>query len=207
MFSFIKKLTDYTPKNFKGKTTKEILAMNSSKVPDNWFTDDYTQEHLKAFIDADLSEEQENAIDLLIDLKQKGEIIRKCYDKRKKRSQTQQAPMEQQAPMPVPQTQAAQTQAAQTQAVQTQAPTQQAPTEQEYSDDSEDEEEEEETSTPPQDAKPLLTGGGRKGTKRTKHTKRTKRTKHSGGKKHKRSGHKRTKRKHKKSKHVRFTIN
>ena len=197
MFSFIKKLTDYTPKNFKGKTTKEILAMNSSKVPDNWFTDDYTQEHLKAFIDADLSEEQENAIDLLIDLKQKGEIIRKCYDKRKKRGQTQQAPMEQtqQAPMPVP------TPAPTSAPAPTPAPTQQAPTEQEYSDDSE--EEEEETSTPPQDAKPLLTGGGRKRTKRTKHKRSG--HKHSGGKKHKRT--KRTKRKHKKSKHVRFTIN
>ena len=112
MFEFITNLTNYGPKSFKGKSVKEILGMTSSKVPTDFFTDAYTQAHMQDFIDADLSAEQENAIDLLSDLKAKeANIIPKCYTKQQKRmlkqaqaqaqakqEQEQQAPRQAEAP-------------------------------------------------------------------------------------------------------------
>ena len=183
MFSFIANLTNYGPKSFKGKAVKDILAMSSSKVPDDFFTDAYTQAHLQAFIDADLTEEQENAIDLLSDLKNKPEIIRKCYDKRKKRSGQQQAPA-QQAPAQ-------------------QAPAQQAPAQTEQEEEQEEEQtsapvqesvQEEEQNVQPGDQKPLVGGGRRrKGTRKGKRSnKKSKRTRRS--------------KKGKKSKRVRFSV-
>jgi hypothetical protein len=84
--NFLKKYTDYTPKSFKGKTAKDILAMKSSNVPVKFFDEDYTSAHLQEFIDADLSADQENAIDLLSDLKNKEIILKKCYTRRPKRA-------------------------------------------------------------------------------------------------------------------------
>jgi hypothetical protein len=93
-FNKLKNFNNYGPKSFKGKSVKDILAMTSSKVPDDWSTDKYTDEHAKEFADANLTDEQENAIELLSDLKNKPEIIRKCYNKPKNRV----IPKEQSAP-------------------------------------------------------------------------------------------------------------
>ena len=201
MFSFIKNFTDYSPKSFKGKTPKEILAMKSSNVPADFFTDAYTQAHLQEFADADLSEEQENAIDLLSDLKDKPEIIRKCYDKRKKRTQKQQekqAPIQAEAqtdesgdeesmqgPMQAP---AEQAPAQPAQAPIEQGPIEQGPIEQAPA----------EGNATPQNERPLI-GGGR----RRKQTKKAKLSK-KGKSKRKRS--KKGKKPSKKSKRVRFSI-
>jgi hypothetical protein len=206
MFSFIKKFTDYSPKSFKGKSVKEILAMKSANVPVDFFTDAYTQAYAKEFENADLSEEQENAIDLLSDLKDKREIIRKCYDKRQKRAQGQQA---QKAPMEQAQGQQAQKAPME----QAQAQDQQVPTQEQMEEETDSEDDEQvvpqgpiqapaEGNATPQNERPLIGGGKRKHSKhkRSKH-KRSKHTKkHAGGGKHKRSKHKRSK--HKRSKHT-----
>ncbi len=195
MFSFIKNFTDYGPKSFKGKTPKEILGMNSSKVPVDFFTDAYTQAHLQEFNDADLTDEQENAIELLSDLKRKEEIIKNCYNKRKRRTQKQQAQADQgptqteaqsddeepmQGPMPGQGQGPMQAEQGQAQAEQGQA--QQAPAEGNVS---------------PGDQRPLMGGGRRrKQTKKAKLSKKGKKSKHS--KKHKKPS--------KKSKRVRFSV-
>ena len=213
MFSFIKNFTNYSPKSFKGKTTKEILAMKSANVPDDFFTDEYTQAHLKEFDDADLSVEQENAIDLLSDLKNKPEIIRKCYDKRKKRAQAQQA-QAQQAPTQQAPTQQAEAQTESDddeqvvpQASAEQAPAEQAPAEQASAEpapaQAQAQANQAQGNATPQNERPLV-GGGR-------YTKKGTRSK--SGKKSKRSKRKRSKRKRsksgkksKKNKHVHFSI-
>ena len=179
MFSFIKNFTNYGPKSFKGKSVKDILAMSSSKVPEDFFTDAYTQAHLQDFMDADLSEEQENAIDLLSDLKNKPEIIRKCYDKRKKRSQRQQVQQTQ------PQQQQQQQEQAQPQQPQQTSDEQQA----ELLEEPAQAEQQQQTSE-------QMNGGGRR--KRTRKGKKSKKHTHSKKCKHNKKG--------KKSKRVRFSV-
>jgi len=66
---------NYKPKDFKGKTPKEIVDMKPNKVGDDFFTK-YAEE-IKT-----LSEEEINAIQLLSDLKNKTKILEKCYTKR-----------------------------------------------------------------------------------------------------------------------------
>ena len=199
MFSFIKKFTDYGPKSFKGKTVKEILAMTPSKVPDDFFEDTYTQANLKEFEEADLSEEQENAIDLLRDLKNKAEIIRKCYDKRKKRAQ--QAPKQAQAQA---QAEQAPAQAEQTQEepapAQAQAQAEQTQEEPEQQIQEQQEQSQEDVIVSQDDQKPLI-GGGR----RTKKSKRSK-NKRSKNKKHKSSKSRKSGKSGKSRKRVKFSL-
>jgi hypothetical protein len=66
---------NYKPKDFKGKTPKDIVDMKPNKVGDDFFTK-YAEE-IKT-----LSEEEINAIQLLSDLKNKTKILEKCYTKR-----------------------------------------------------------------------------------------------------------------------------
>ena len=66
---------NYKPKDFKGKSTKDILAMKPNKVGDDFFTK-YAEE-IKT-----LSEDEINAVQLLSDLKDKTKILEKCYTKR-----------------------------------------------------------------------------------------------------------------------------
>jgi len=162
IMDFFRNFNNYKPKDFKGKTEKDILAMKSNKVPDDFFSEEYATKYAKEFADAGLMEEQLNAIQLLSDLKDKSIILKKCYTKKEKRSlvpghmkhATPMAPAK--APEPVEE------------ATQTADPEQQEQGQQ----------------------VPAQTGGrrsrkrrGRKSKKRTKRTKRstkrTKRTKHS----------------------------
>jgi len=66
---------NYKPKDFKGKSPKEIVEMKPNKVGDDFFIK-YAEE-LKT-----LTEEEINAIQLLSDLKNKTKILEKCYTKR-----------------------------------------------------------------------------------------------------------------------------
>jgi hypothetical protein len=66
---------NYKPKDFKGKSPKEIVEMKPNKVGDDFFTK-YAEE-LKT-----LTEEEISAIQLLSDLKNKTKILEKCYTKR-----------------------------------------------------------------------------------------------------------------------------
>jgi len=172
IMDFFRNFNNYKPKDFKGKTEKDILAMKPNKVPDDFFSEEYATKYAKEFADAGLMEEQLNAIQLLSDLKDKSIILKKCYTKKEKRSlvpghmkhATPMAPAK--APEPVEE------------ATQTAEPEQQEQGQQGQQ-------------------VPAQTGGRRsrkrrgrkskKRTKRTKHAKRTKRTKHS------RTKHSRTK--------------
>lgn len=66
---------NYKPKDFKGKTPKDILAMKPTKVSADFFTK-YAEE-IKT-----LSEDEISAIRLLSDLNDKTKIYDKCYTKR-----------------------------------------------------------------------------------------------------------------------------
>ena len=77
---FLRNLTKYSPKKFKNKSVKEILSLDSGKVPDNFFTREYAEKYAKEFANANLTDDQLNAIELLSDLKKKVEkILTKCY--------------------------------------------------------------------------------------------------------------------------------
>ena len=75
VFGFLANLTNYGPKDFKGKTVKDILAMKPGKVGDDFFGAD----NEKAIAEAGLMREQLQAIELLMDLKNKEKIMEKCY--------------------------------------------------------------------------------------------------------------------------------
>ena len=75
VFGFLANLTNYGPKDFKGKTVKDILAMKPGKVGDDFFGAD----NEKAIAEAGLMKEQLQAIELLMDLKNKEKIMEKCY--------------------------------------------------------------------------------------------------------------------------------
>ena len=108
VFGFLANLTNYSPKNFKGKSVKEILAMKPSKVSDDFFS----VGNEPAIAEAGLMKEQLQAIELLMDLKNKEKILEKCYANRpvkrysvvpghhsaKKEQAPMQAPAEEQAP-------------------------------------------------------------------------------------------------------------
>ncbi len=83
---FFRNFNNYKPKDFKGKTEKDILAMKPNKVPDDFFSEEYAAKYAKELADAGLMEEQLNAIQLLSDLKDKSIILKKCYTKKEKRS-------------------------------------------------------------------------------------------------------------------------
>jgi hypothetical protein len=83
---FFRNFNNYKPKDFKGKTEKDILAMKPNKVPDDFFSAEYATKYAKEFADAGLMEEQLNAIQLLSDLKDKSIILKKCYTKKEKHS-------------------------------------------------------------------------------------------------------------------------
>jgi hypothetical protein len=74
---------NYKPKDFKGKSTKDILAMKPSKVGDDFFTK-YAAEIKEG--DQALTEDELNAVQLLSDLKDKTKILEKCYTKHTKHS-------------------------------------------------------------------------------------------------------------------------
>ena len=74
---------NYKPKDFKGKSTKDILAMKPTKVGDDFFTK-YAAEIKEG--DQSLSEDELSAVQLLSDLKDKTKILEKCYTKRTKQS-------------------------------------------------------------------------------------------------------------------------
>jgi hypothetical protein len=78
VFEFLANLTNYSPKNFKGKSVKEILAMKPSKVSDDFFS----VGNEPAIAEAGLMKEQLQAIELLMDLKNKEKILEKCYANR-----------------------------------------------------------------------------------------------------------------------------
>ena len=78
VFGFLANLTNYSPKNFKGKSVKEILAMKPSKVSDDFFS----VGNEPAIAEAGLMKEQLQAIELLMDLKNKEKIMEKCYANR-----------------------------------------------------------------------------------------------------------------------------
>ena len=75
VFGFLANFTNYGPKDFKGKTVKDILAMKPGKVGDDFFGAD----NEKAIAEAGLMREQLQAIELLMDLKNKEKIMEKCY--------------------------------------------------------------------------------------------------------------------------------
>ena len=78
---FFKNFNNYKPKDFKGKSVKEILELKPNKVPDNFFQNDYKLEYSKELAEAALTHEQLNAIQLLSDLRDKNIIYNKCYNK------------------------------------------------------------------------------------------------------------------------------
>ena len=78
VFGFLANLTNYSPKNFKSKSVKEILAMKPSKVSDDFFS----VGNEPAIAEAGLMKEQLQAIELLMDLKNKEKIMEKCYANR-----------------------------------------------------------------------------------------------------------------------------
>jgi len=78
---FFKNFNNYKPKDFKGKSVKEILELKPNKVPDNFFQNDYKLEYSKELAEAALTHEQLNAIQLLSDLRDKSIIYNKCYNK------------------------------------------------------------------------------------------------------------------------------
>jgi hypothetical protein len=86
VFDFIRNFNNYGPKDFKGKSVKEILELKSNKVPDNFFKNDYKLKYVKEFAEANLSQEQLGAIQLLSDLRDKTIIFEKCYNKSGSRS-------------------------------------------------------------------------------------------------------------------------
>ena len=78
---FFKNFNNYKPKDFKGKSVKEILELKPNSVPDNFFQNDYKLEYSKELAEAALTHEQLNAIQLLSDLRDKNIIYNKCYNK------------------------------------------------------------------------------------------------------------------------------
>ena len=95
MFEFLANLTNYKPKDFKGKTVQEILAMKPKNVGADFFEPANDQ----AIADAGLMGEQLDAIELLRDLKEKTKIFERCYknktQRRKPVLQKKAAPAEQ----------------------------------------------------------------------------------------------------------------
>jgi hypothetical protein len=83
---FFKNFNNYKPKDFKGKTEKDILAMKPNKVPNDFFSKEYAEKNAKELADAGLMEEQLNAIQLLSDLNDKSIILKKCYTKNGRKS-------------------------------------------------------------------------------------------------------------------------
>lgn len=81
IMDFFKNFNNYKPKDFKGKSVKEILELKPNKVPDNFFQNDYKLEYSKELAEAALTHEQLNAIQLLSDLRDKNIIYNKCYNK------------------------------------------------------------------------------------------------------------------------------
>lgn len=67
---------NYKPKDFKGKSAKDILALKPNKVGDDFFTK-YAAEIKEG--DQALSEDELSAVRLLSDLKDKTKILEKCY--------------------------------------------------------------------------------------------------------------------------------
>ena len=171
VFGFLANLTNYSPKNFKGKSVKEILAMKPSKVSDDFFS----VGNEPAIAEAGLMKEQLQAIELLMDLKNKEKIMEKCYANRPVKRYSvvpgHHLAKKEQAPAPV--------EAAQVEAQQ--APAEQAPAEQ----------------------GPAEQGGGGKRTKkhrhRHKHSKRCRHSKHKSHK-HRHSKHRHSKHRHRHSK-------
>jgi hypothetical protein len=81
MFKFLANLTNYKPKDFKGKTVQEILTMKPKNVGDDFFEPANDQ----AIVDAGLMGEQLDAIELLRDLKDKTKIFERCYKNKTQR--------------------------------------------------------------------------------------------------------------------------
>ena len=164
VFSFFS--SNYKPKDFIGKTPKDILEKMELDNIDIKFFETYEKETPASQDEKDfkqLTEEIKGAIKLLIDLKKKDKMI--IYDKCYKV-----VPVPVQAPAPAPQ--------------QMQAPPQMLAPANEYAEEEDEEEEEEGT----------MAGGGRKHkhSKKCKH-KRSKHTKKHKRSQHKRSKHKHTK--------------
>ncbi len=106
---FFRNFNNYKPKDFKGKTEKDILAMKPNKVPDDFFSAEYATKYATELADAGLMEEQLNAIQLLSDLKDKSIILKKCYTKQGKHSlvpghvkRASPMPLQAKAPTPMP---------------------------------------------------------------------------------------------------------
>ena len=131
VFEFLANLTNYSPKNFKGKSVKEILAMKPSKVSDDFFS----VGNEPAIAEAGLMKEQLQAIELLMDLKNKEKILEKCYANRPVKRYSvvpgHHSAKKEQAPAPEPVEAVEQGQAqAQAQAPAEQGPAEQGPAEQ-----------------------------------------------------------------------------